>query len=80
MASIMFSYSIEFGKNIRIGYKPKASSDQFTYINAYPSYAESPYTIPGLTPGLYDIEITTICSNCSGNQYSDPYIFEATAT
>lgn len=79
MANITFSYSITFGTNLRVGYRQKGSTGPYNYLNSYPSYADSPYTITGLVPGLYDIELTTICPNCGASLYSDPYIIEAQA-
>jgi hypothetical protein len=81
MADIIIAYTVPFNTNVRVGYKIKASSDPFTYLSIYPSYAQSPYTITGLTAAiLYEIELTTICPNCSGSNYSDPVLVEGLAT
>lgn len=78
MASITISASIPFGTHARIGYRLKSSSDPFTYdpVN-YPAYNEFPFTISGLALGTYEVEVTTVCPNCSGGIYSEPVIVDA---
>ncbi len=78
MASLDITYTIPFGASVRVGYRQTGSSDPFTYISHYPTYNESPYTIDGLPVGLYEVEITTICPNCSGNTFGDPLVIQAT--
>lgn len=80
MASIQFNYTIPFGSSLRIGYKPQTSGGPYTYLPTYPSYNASPYTISGIALGAYDIEVSTVCQNCSGANFSDPVVFQATAT
>lgn len=77
MAQITIDYSIPFGSSLRIGYRIQASSSPFTYITNYPNYNQSPYTISGLPVGNYEVELTTICPNCSGGVFADPVIYPA---
>jgi len=77
MASITISASINYGASLRIGYRFKNSSLPFTYIPAYPTANELPYTINGLSSGNYEIELLQICPNCGGGVYSDPIIIDA---
>lgn len=79
MASITINYTIPFGSNVRIGYRIQSSSSAFTYVTTYPSYNDSPYVISGLPVGNYEVELTTICPNCSGGIFADPVIFPATS-
>lgn len=80
MADIKFNYSIPFGTSLRVGYKIVNTSGPYTYVTYYPTYNESPYTIEDIAPGNYQIELVTVCPNCGGAYYSDPYILEAQAT
>lgn len=81
MASITFNYTIPFGTNLRVGYRLYGSSGPYTYITGtFPSYADSPYTLAPIPAGLYELELTTICNSCSGANYSDPEIIQASAT
>jgi len=77
MASITVNYSIPFGSSIRIGYRIQASSSPFTYVNGFPNYNQSPYTISGLALGNYEVELTTICPNCSGGIFAEPVVYPA---
>lgn len=77
MASITINYSIPFGSSVRIGYRIQASSSPFTYVNGFPSYNDSPYVISGLALGNYEVELTTICPNCSGGIFSAPTVYPA---
>lgn len=79
MASIKINYTIPFGASVRIGYRVQASSSAFTYLTNYPSYNQSPYTIPDLPIGNYEVELTTVCPNCSGGVFADPVIYPALA-
>jgi len=79
MASFTINYTIPFGSSLRIGYKFTASSDPYTYLTFYPSYNESPYTLDGIAPGSYTVELTTVCASCSGGQFSDPVVIQAVA-
>lgn len=79
MASITVNYTIPFGSNLRIGYRAQATSDPFTYLPNYPSYTDSPYTFSGLALGTYEVQLTTICPNCSGGVFADPVVFPATS-
>lgn len=78
MASLTISASINYGASLRIGYKIKNSSNPFTYHNHYPTSNELPYLLNGLTAGIYQVELTQICPNCSGGIYSDPVVLDAT--
>lgn len=81
MASVSFNYTIPFGTSLRVGYRPQGSSGPYTYITGtYPTYLQSPYTLSGIAPGNYDIELTTVCPNCSGAQFSSPTVIQGTAT
>lgn len=77
MASITVNYSVSFGASIRIGYRPQGSSTPFTYVTQYPTYNDSPYTISGLPLGVYEVELTTICPNCTGGVFSQPTVYPA---
>jgi len=79
MASIVINYSIPFGATLRVGYRIQASSSSFTYVNPFPDYTQSPYTISGLPIGNYEVELTTICPNCSGGIFGQPVIYPATS-
>lgn len=79
MAQITINYSIPFGASIRIGYRIAASSSAFTYLSNYPSYNESPYVITGLPANTYEVELTTICPNCTGGIFGEPQIYPATS-
>lgn len=73
MGTVRLGYSIEYGQNLRIGYKATGSSNAYTYLNDFPGPEDAPYEFE-LPAGIYDIEMTTICPNCSGNKYADPEI------
>lgn len=77
MASITVNYTIPFGAHIRIGYRVINSSNPFVYVSGYPAYNESPYEVTGIPTGSYEIELATICPNCSGGIYSEPIIVPA---
>ena len=77
MGQLVVTATIPFGSSARIGYKIKNSSNPFTYHTQYPTYNDFPYTIDGIAIGTYEVEITGICPNCSGAQYSDPIIVDA---
>ena len=77
MANITVNYSIPFGASIRIGYRVQASSNPFTYISGFPSYNDSPVVISGLPINNYEVELTTICPNCSGGIFSNPVVYPA---
>lgn len=77
MASITINYSIPFGSSIRIGYRIQSSSSAFTYLTSYPNYNDSPYVISGLPVGNYEVELTTICPNCTGGVFADPAVYPA---
>lgn len=77
MASITINYSIPFGASIRIGYRIASSSSPFTYLSSFPSYNQSPYTISGLPASNYEVELTTICPNCTGGVFADPAVYPA---
>lgn len=79
MASITINYTIPFGASVRIGYRIQASSTAFTYLTTFPTYNDSPYTISGLPVGNYEVELSTICPNCTGGVFSEPVIFPATS-
>jgi len=77
MASITVNYTIAYGSSLRIGYRPASSSVPYTYLTTYPSYNDSPYTFDGIPLGIYEVELTTICPNCSGGVYSNPVVVQA---
>ena len=77
MATLIVNYSAPVGSVVRIGYKLISSGDPYTYLNYYPTYNESPYSIGGLPIGGYQVEVTTICNNCNGPTYSDPVVQNA---
>lgn len=77
MANLVVHYTIPFQASVRIGYKQQSSSDPYVYVIPYPDYTQSPYTISGLPIGNYQVELTTICPNCSGGVLSDPVVVNA---
>lgn len=78
MATIAVNYDIPFGTSIRIGYRVRNSSNPFTYVMPFPSYADSPYYIQDLPLATdYDVELTPVCPNCSGANYGDAVIYPA---
>lgn len=77
MAQITINYSIPFGSSVRIGYRIQNSSSTFTYVSGFPNYNQSPYVISGLALGTYEVELTTICPNCSSGIYASPVIYPA---
>lgn len=77
MASITINYTIPFGASLRVGYRIQSSSNPFTYISTFPTYNQSPYILSGLAVGTYEVELTTICPNCSGGVFADPVIYPA---
>lgn len=77
MASLLVDYTVNFGANVRIGYRQYNTSSPFTYLSYYPTYNDSPVLIDGLPIGIYEVEITTICPNCSGGIFSEPEIVQA---
>lgn len=79
MATITVNYTIPFGASIRIGYRIQSSSSAFTYVSTYPNYNQSPYIISDLPIGNYEVELTTICPNCTGGIFAEPVIFPATS-
>lgn len=79
MASLTVNYTAKFGSSVRIGYRIVASGSGFTYLNYYPSYNQSPFTIPGIPVGTYEVQINTICPTCSGGIFSPPEVVLAQA-
>ncbi len=77
MATLTINYDIAFGASLRIGYRIQSSSSAFTYVTTYPGYNDSPYLVSGLAVGNYEVELTTICPNCSGGVFADPVIYPA---
>lgn len=73
MGDVILTYSIPIGTKLRIGHRPPASTGPFTYLVATPTDQDSPYTFT-LPTGAYDLELSTICPNCSGNNFSDAFI------
>jgi hypothetical protein len=77
MATVRVDYTIPFGTNMRVGYRLQNSTNPFTYISPFPSYADSPYLIPDLPLGSYEVELTPICPNCNGANYGVAVIYPA---
>jgi hypothetical protein len=80
MASLTIYYTVPFGSAVRIGYKITASVGDYTYVNYYPSYNQSPYIVSGVPLGVYDVQLNTVCQTCSGGQFSDPVVVTAVGT
>jgi len=80
MAQIVVNYTIPNGATIRIGYRVQNSSQAFIYPTPYPDYTMSPYMINNIPLGTYEVELTTICPNCSGGVFGQPVIYPAVAT
>ncbi len=75
MGKIKISATVDFGTSLRVGYRVRSSISPFTYFSHYPKYNELPYTFQEEVPnGDYEVEVTGICPNCSGAEYSDPII------
>ena len=77
MATITVNYTALFGQSVRIGYRVQNSGNPFVYPMPFPTYADSPYLITGVALGSYEVEITSVCPNCSGAQYGYPTIYPA---
>ena len=77
MASLTVNYSVAFGASVRIGYKVVGTLGDYTYLNVFPTYNQSPFIIAGLPVGSYQVQINTICPTCSGGQFSDPVVVTA---
>lgn len=77
MATVRVDYTIPFGTNMRIGYRAQNSTNPFTYLSPFPSYADSPYLISDLPLGNYEVELTPICPNCNGANYGTAVIYPA---
>lgn len=77
MGNVKLTYTIPFGSNLRVGYKPAGAASPYTYLNVFPGAEDSPYTIV-IPAGFYDVQLSTICPNCSGNNYSDPFVTQVT--
>lgn len=75
MASLIVNYTIPSGTSVRIGYRITGSSTAFTYVEPNPTYLDSPYTISAIPVGSYEVELTTICSNCTTP--SSPIVIQA---
>lgn len=71
-------YTIAYGSVARIGYKPFNSASPYTYLNVFPGPSDSPFEFTGPTTGAWDIEVTEVCPNCSGNRYSAPVLSTVT--
>lgn len=79
MSSVDLAYTIAFNQKIRIGYRVWGSSGPYTYLNTFPGPGDSPYDLTSvLTTGDWDVEVTVICPNCSGNSYSSPTVTSIT--
>lgn len=72
------STGIKFGSTLRIGYRPQGSTSSFVYVTPYPTYDQLPKTFSITGPGIFEIEYTEICPNCSGGLFSDPVITQIT--
>jgi hypothetical protein len=75
MGDVKITYTIPYGSVIRIGYKAQNSASPYTYLGTFPNPSQSPYTFSITPPGVYDVELTTICPNCSGSTPSDPIVY-----
>lgn len=73
MGDVILTYSIPIGTKLRIGTRPPASTGPYVYENINPTSEDSPYTFT-LPMGAYEMELTTVCPNCSGNQFSDAFV------
>lgn len=77
MAQIRVDYTTDFGKSVRVGYRLQNSGNPFIYPTPFPTYADSPYYITGIALGIYEVELTSVCPNCSGAQFGYPTIYPA---
>ena len=66
------STTINFGSNLRIGYRAAYSASAFTYVSHFPSYNELPYQFEVPSSGQWEIEYTELCPSCAGSNYSSP--------
>ncbi len=63
--------TIDFGTNLRIGWRQAYTDDAFTYLTEFPEYNDLPYVFE-LPAGVYEIEYTQVCPSCTISKYSDP--------
>lgn len=75
MGDVKVTFTIPFGSRLRIGYKATNSATPYTYLSTYPEPGDSPYTFVITPAGIYDVELTTLCPNCSGSTPSTPVVF-----
>lgn len=74
------STSIDFGADLKIGYRPNGSAGAFVYLTPLPNYNQLPYTFSLPSAGVWDIEYTQICASCSGSVYSEPQVVTVIVT
>jgi hypothetical protein len=77
MATLTIQATVPFGASLRVGYRIISSSSPFTYLDNYLSQDDLPHDILDLPLGSYEVELTTVCPNCSGAKFGDPIIYEA---
>lgn len=65
------STTIQFGSNLRIGYRPQGSTGAFIYLPYYPEFNDLPYQFT-LGVGDWEVEYTEICKSCDNLKYSNP--------
>lgn len=73
MGTVRINATFEFGQHLRIGHKPDGSSGPYTYLTTFPGADQMPFNFT-LPAGIYQIELSVICPNCAGNEYSDPEV------
>jgi hypothetical protein len=67
------STTIQFGSNLRIGYRAQGSLSPFTYLLFYPAFNDLPYEFT-LEIGDWEVEYTEVCKSCENLKYSTPQV------
>lgn len=80
MAHLKIAVNVPYGTSIKVGYRVRSSGDAWTYFAYQPKYDDVfPYTFAeNIPPGDYEVEITGICSSCSGDQFTSSQIIYPT--
>lgn len=70
--------SLSIGTHLLIGYRRHGSAGPFSYLPAVKA-DNLPFRFE-VEPGLYDVEYTVQCPNCSGITNSDPIQISVSVT
>ena len=69
------NYTIPVGSYIKIGNRDFGTTGPFDYVPQNPFYNASPYTYQIESTLVQEIELTTVCGNCSNNGTSSNSIY-----